>query len=35
MDPPEALERKKVLSLGDVPGRVKSLDEKRRIIFSS
>ena len=32
---PEALERERALSLGDVPGRVQELDDNRRMVFSN
>ena len=31
---PEALEGERVLSLGDIPGRIQQLDDNRRMVFS-
>ena len=35
LESPEALEGERVLSLGDIPGRVQQLDDNRRMVFSN
>ena len=32
---PETLERERVLSLGDIPGRVQQLDDNTQMVFSN